>query len=111
MSGTWYHTWSKRRVKEPSLIPEKPHYALLAFSDHKYTTPGYDRDDPDDHHTVKVCDYYAFESKEEWEKMITSIYTERHSKKQWSQDEDEIVFYRCDGRGSVKVSIDVKVGD
>lgn len=105
--GTWYHTYSKHKV-EPKDIPEHQHFAVLVFKRETYTTPGYDKYDPVISHVVTVCDYYAFVDKNEWEKMISDIYTERHSTSSYSQ-QPEVVFYHCSGKGKVKVNIDVNV--
>ncbi len=104
--GTWYHTYGKHRV-EPKNIPELQHFAVLVF---QRQTPGYDRYDADVQNVVTVCNYYAFPDKETWEKMISDIYTERHTSS-FSYEREEIVFYHCSGKGKVKVNIDVKVSD
>ncbi len=107
--GTWYHTYIKHKV-EPQNIPEHQHFAVLIFKPVTYQSPGYDRFESTISNTVIVCDYYAFSEKEKWEKMISDIYTERHTSK-FSSSSEEIVFYQCAGRGKVKINIDVKMMD
>ena len=110
MSGSWYYTWNKHIVKDPHTIPSEPHFAVMIIKDHQYTTRGYDRDDPDDTHTVKTFTYYAFLDRAQWEKMISDIYTERHSAKQtYGQPVEDIVFFQSSGRGKVDVKISVNV--
>lgn len=105
--SSWYYDYTKFKVK-PENIPSHPHYAVLVFRIESYSTPAYDRFDTGGTTSVTVCDYYAFVDKTEWEKMISAIYTERHSSN-FGSDRSEIVFYYCSGRGKVNVSIDVSV--
>lgn len=109
--SSWYHTWTKYRLKDVGKdIPEHSHFAVMVIKDQQYTTRGYDRDDPDDTHTVKVFDYYAFTKKAEWEKMISDIYTDRHtSRPSYGQPVEDIVFFQSAGRGKVDVKINVNV--
>lgn len=108
--SSWYYTWGKFIVKDPKNIPEQPHFAVMIVKDHTYTTPGYDRNDPDDSHTIKVFDYYAFTKKSEWEKMISDIFTERHTARPtYGQVHEDVIFFQSSGRGKVDVKINVNV--
>jgi hypothetical protein len=111
MSGSWYYAWSKVRLKNDSEIPDFPHYAVLVFTDQRYTTRGYDRDDPDETHTARVCSYYAFAEgdKKEWEKMISDIHKEKMTSKFSSGDNENFVFFHSSGKAKVTVKIDVNV--
>jgi len=111
--GSWYYTWSKHKLKSDKEIPDFPHYAIMVCSDYSYTTRGYDRDDPDDQHTVRTFDYYAFPEgeKSQWEKMISDIHKEKLSSKTMLYDNrnENVVFFHSGGRGAVDIKINVSI--
>jgi len=111
MSGTWYYTWSKSKVKDTE-IPTHPHWAIMVFHDHRYTEAAYDEHDSPSTATVRACDYYAFPDKETWEKMIKDIYREKYSERaawHYNNDNENIVFFHSPGRGVADVNIQVNV--
>lgn len=112
MSGTWYYTYSKMKV-EDSKIPSVPHFAVIVYRDHAYMEAGRDKGDSDERRTARVSDYYAFTDKVQWEQMISDIYAEKHKPRVYgyNNDNENIVFFRSSGRGSVEVKVNVHVKD
>ena len=114
MSGSWYYTWNKHIVKDTA-IPEQSHYVVLVFKDLVYTEAGYDANDPPSRASVRVCDYYAFSDKAEWEQMIQEVYLERQKPRGYTfnTDNENVVFFHSSGRGkvSIKVGIDIQEAD
>lgn len=107
--ATWFYEYSKYLLKNPAKeIPTKPHYVVLAFSNRRIREASYGPTDPENYVDVSVIDYYAFDSKEEWEAMISDVYLEKQNSTYASRD-SEIVFFRSSGRGSVDVTVNVKV--
>lgn len=112
MSGTWYYTWSKKIVKDSKLIPAVPHYVVMVYKDHRYSEAGWDAGDSSTSACIRTSDYYAFLESEklDWEKMISDIYTEKHTLKPYhSYDNEDYVFFKSSGRITPSVKIDVNV--
>lgn len=54
-------------------MPKNEHWAILTFS--SVATPGYDPGDPCD--TVKIVEYTAFTSEEDWKEEIRQLEARR----------------------------------
>lgn len=95
-----YHDWSKFMVREPKEKPQGPHFAAILFDDMSYTSPGYDRGDPDEHHNFKHVTYFAFPDQatlKEWVLRAAKV------KKQF-------FFFEVKKLGNAELKIDVDLG-
>lgn len=107
---SWSYRWTQYCVKDTE-IPEKAHYAVMVFTDRRFSEAGYDRHDPVTTTTVRHMDYYAFEDKATWEKMVADVYAEKHrtTGSTYNTSNENVVLMHVDGRFKVRVTIDVGV--
>lgn len=107
---SWSYKWLQHRVKDTE-ITDKPHYAVMVFTDRRFSEAGYDRGDPPTSTIVRQMDYYAFEDKATWERMVEDIYAEKHKTTGLGFDtsNENVVLMHVDRRFKVRVTIDVGV--
>ena len=108
---TWLYDYSKYKV-EPANIPDDPHWVVMVFWDHHYTVPAWHDGDSPVTEKLKAVAYYAFTDKKEWEGMITAYYLKKHNEKTnptFLQNNEELVFYQCTGRGKISMKVEVNV--
>jgi len=105
--GSWSYTYIKHRIEDAAKIPSHPHFVVLIFKTFSYMEAGYDRDDSPSSNSRKVIDYYVFEERILWERMIRDIYMEKQTNP--SHEREEIAFFEAMGKGNVDIQINVQV--
>lgn len=110
--GHWYYDWKEYRLAKLTSIPKTPHFALMVVEEKTYVEAGYDRGDPNTTGNYDNVTYYAFriDEKHLWEKLISDIYKEQHSKQNfYGSRHPDLIFFQSSGRGEVDIKIDVNV--
>ncbi len=95
-----YHDWSKFMVTKPDQKPSGPHFAAILFDVLQYTTAGYDRDDPDEHHNHEQVIYFAFPDKETLHEWVLRA----------AKDKKQFFFFEVKKMGEHKLLVNVDLG-